>query len=112
MGPKKKFLAFKRKTSNKAEDQFIKVDGYLLSKGSRFFAWKDENNGYWCLLDYNSGLVIKRGFKTLKDVSDIDQKQAEKDLKQKYKLYASFKQIGNPIEFEKIEKTILKEMEE
>ena len=36
----------------------------------------------------------------------------EKDLKQKYKLYVSFKQIGNPIEFEKIEKTILKEMEE
>lgn len=82
MGPKKKFLAFKRKTSNKAEDQFIKVDGYLLSKDSRFFAWKDENNGYWCLIDYSSGLVIKRGFKTLKDVSDIDQKQAEKDLKQ------------------------------
>ena len=70
MGSKKEFLAFKRQSSKKAEDQFIKVESYLLSKDSNFFAWKDEKNGYWCLIDHKSGLVVKRNLKTLKDASD------------------------------------------
>lgn len=87
MGSKKEFLAFKRQSSKKAEDQFIKVEGYLLSKDSNFFAWKDEKNGYWCLIDHKSGLVVKRNLKTLKDASDVDQKQLEKELKQTIERY-------------------------